>query len=193
MLGLTLTAAGQTARDHAFTSEERRALRAGRLVRRPRQHRRGGFRYIGGTSWQRVRAPRRDVWAVVLDVRNYPQLIPAVSEARVVQDRGARRLLFLSHRMSLAQVSYFAWAEVDATSRTIRFELDRSRPHDVRDGRGFLTVDAYGAEASIVTWGVMADPGVGVLTGLIGPSLQDWILRVPWCLRGMVEHRAPGC
>jgi carbon monoxide dehydrogenase subunit G len=141
----------------------------------------------------RVHAARDDVWRAVLDIRNYPRLIPGVVEARMVEDDGDDRVIFLRHRYSFVHAAYFAKIHVDEPSHILRFELDRSRPRDVGGGRGFLSVASYRGTDSIVTWGVLADAGGGLLSGVFAPLLQDWILRVPWCVRGRLEAGRPGC
>lgn len=187
---ITAAAAAQSAAP--FTRSERRRLVRGELVTRPETRLEGGFHYVGGTSWQRVRAPRERVWRVVQDIDLYPRLIPGVDEARLIEDRGARRLIFLRHRYALVSASYYAWVRADRDAHTLHFELDRSRPHDVRAGRGFLTVEPYRG-GSIVTWGVRADVGSGLVTGVIEPLVRRWILEVPRCVRAVLEPDQPGC
>ncbi len=170
-----------------FTPEERQRLLGGELVRRPDERREGGFSYIGGTSWIRVAAPRERVWEIINDVSLYPRLIPGVSEARVVEEHGSRRVIYVRHTYSFVSAAYSASVRAERRRWTISFELDPSRPHDVRDGRGFLTLDRYGRGETIVTWGVMADVGSGIVTGVFAPVIHDWILKVPWCVRGQLE------
>ncbi len=177
----------------AFTPQERELLMAGELVRRPAARRERGGSYIGGTSYQYVRAPREAVWDAIVDASNYPRLIPGVDRAEVVQDRGSRRIMLLRHSYLFVRASYYAAVRIDRSEWTIHFELDPSRPHDVRDGRGFITVDRFRRHESIVTWGVMADVGSGIITGVFAPVIHDWILRVPWCVRGLVEARPERC
>lgn len=178
----------------ALTPRERHRLDEGELVRRPRTTRAGRFRYIGGTSWLRVRAPRREVWRVIDDVTRYPRLLPGVVEAREIERRPGRRLVYLRHRYAFVQTSYYAVVRPDPERYTIDFELDRTRPHDVRAGRGFLMVTRWaGGRESIVTWGIRADVGAGLLTGVFAPLLRDWILRVPECVRAELEPGRASC
>lgn len=195
-LGLALLCLGASVRAQhgaGFTPEERRALREGELVRRPQTRREGGHSYIGGTSWIRVDAPRDRVFEEVTDVSAYPRLIPGVSEARLVEGHGDRRLVFFRHRYSFVSASYYAFVRIDRDAHTVHFDLDPSRPHDVRAGRGFISVDRHGRTRSIVTWGVMVDAGSSIVSGVFGPVIHDWILRVPWCVRGRVVPAQPGC
>lgn len=192
-LGLMASAALAQDRGAPFTPGERARLLAGELVRRPDARREGSGRYIGGTSWQRVRAPREAVWQVINDVRNYPRLIPGVDRAEVVEDRDGQRVVSVRHSYSFVSASYSARVRADAGAHTLYFELDPTRPHDIRDGRGFITLDRYGEDETIVTWGVMADVGSGILTGVFAPVIHDWILKVPWCVRGRMERGQGSC
>lgn len=187
LLVASVAAAQRPAAGAPFTAEERERLLAGELVRRPDARREGPYSYIGGTSWIRVAAPREEVWAVIEDVSRYPRLIPGVSEARVVEERGSRRVIYLRHHYSFVSAAYHASVRADRRRWTLTFELDPTRPHDVRDGRGFITLDRYGRGETIVTWGVMADVGAGIITGVFAPVIHDWILKVPWCVRGELE------
>ncbi len=187
VVSLVGTALAQRPTAAPFTPEERQRLIAGQLVRRPETRREGGNTYIGGTSWMRVRAPREQVWDAIVNAANYPRLIPGVDTARVVEERGDERIVYLRHSYSFVSAAYFARVRVDRRHWTIHFELDPTQPHDVRDGRGFITLDRYRGDETIVTWGVMADVGSGILTGVFAPVIYDWILRVPWCVRGFVE------
>jgi ribosome-associated toxin RatA of RatAB toxin-antitoxin module len=141
----------------------------------------------------RVRAPRDRVFEEVLDVRAYPRLIPGVVEARLVEDTPERRVVYLRHQLAIVSAAYHAVVRVDRPAHTVRFDLDRTRPADVRAGRGFVSVTPYRGTESIVTWGVMADPGSAILRGVFGGVIQDWILKVPWCVRGRLEPGQPGC
>lgn len=193
LAGLSILAAAHAQPAAApFTAEERRRLRAGELVERPTTRTEDGFHYVGGTSWQRVRAPRDEVWRAVLDVDRYPRLLPGVDRARLARDGSDRRILHLRHRYAFVTASYYAIQRIDRAEHTLHFELDRSRPHDIRAGHGFLRVHAYRG-GSIVTWGVMADVGSGLLTGILEPIFRRWILAVPTCVRGALEPDQPAC
>ncbi len=185
-------AMAQTRTAAPFTREERARLRAGELVRRPEHQRIGDATYVGGMSWQRVRAPRERVWETILDASRYPRLIPGVDRANVIEDRGDRRVMFIHHTYLFVGVGYHANVRIDRERYTIEFDLDRTRPHDVRDGRGFISLARYGRDDTIVTWGVRADLGSGILTGVLSAVIDDWILRVPYCVRGQME-RVAGC
>jgi len=172
--------------DAAFTPVERARLRNGELVTREVMRSEGRYHYIGGTSWQVVRAPLEDVWTMVLDTDVYPRIIPSLAEARVVRDGEDQRIVHMTHRYSIATAEYFARVSIDQDAHRVNFDLDRSRPHDLHAGRGFISLSDY-REDTIVTWGALADLGSGMIMQIFGPMLHDWILRVPRCLRDEIE------
>lgn len=194
LFGSALLGSGAIAQpsERAFTVAERARLRAGELVVRNDTRREGAHRMIGGTSWQRVHAPIEQVWEAVLDTSAYPRLIPALERAELVRDDDSVRLIRMHHRYSFATASYFARVSIDPERHHIRFDLDRSRPSDLRAGRGFITLSPYRGD-TIVSWGVLADPGGGVIAEVFGSLMHDWMLAVPRCVREYVEPGHPGC
>ncbi len=170
----------------AFTEQERAQLLAGELVRRNISRREGGSHLFGGASWQRVRAPIERVWETVVDPGAYVRLIPSLDQVRVVEERGDTRVVYMHHSYAIASTSYHAVMRLDHERHEMRFDLDRSRPHDVREGRGFLALSSFRGE-TIVAWGMLADVGAGVVQQVFGPFLNQWLLLPPRCLRDEVE------
>ena len=171
----------------AFTAEEEQALRSGQLVVRPTEVVRGGSRLMGGLAWQVVDAAPSRVWQVMTDVRAYPRFLPAVEEARFIDNSGADRRLFIRHRMGFVGVSYFVLATNDAASGRVRFKLDRSRPSGLRDAFGELRVSSYPNGRSVVSLAILADVGQGLIAGLVRKNVHEWMLRVPAQLKKFVE------
>ncbi len=191
---LLLAAGGAAAQRSAapFTAAERRAIQAHRFVSRPVTRERDGFHYLGGTSWQLVDASPDEVWRVVGDPTTYPRLIPSLTDVRVVREEEGRRLVRMAHRHSFASASYFAVVELDPARHRMSFRLDRSRPHDIAAGHGFINLHPYRGQ-TLVEWGVLADMGGGVAQQVFGPFLHDWLLKIPRCVRAEVEPGAEGC
>ncbi len=177
----------------AFTEAEQRTLVGGELLRRDLSHREGDRQLYGGASWQRVHAPIERVWEVATDPRSLTQLIPSLDEARVVSQQDGARVIYMHHSYAIAETSYYVRMEIDDAARSLRFRLDPSRPHDIREGRGFLSLSSYRGD-TIVAWGMLVDPGAGVVTQLFGPMLNEWLLLPPRCMRDAVEPgRGPTC
>lgn len=186
--GLTLSLSVGLARSQSseFSAAERRQLLAGELVRRDTARTEGRNHLFGGTSWIRVHAPIDRVWRTVRDPSIYPRLIPSLARVTVVERRDDAVVLQMHHEYAIASTDYHARMTFDDAGHSVRFELDRSRPSEVRAGRGFLTLSAYQGD-TIVSWGMLADVGVGPIQQVFGPFLNDWLLKPPRCLRDEVE------
>lgn len=174
------------AQSDAFTSEERAALLAGQLVRRDLSRVEGGRALYGGASWQRVSAPVEDVWRIATDTSALPRLIPSLDHARVIVDGRHSRIVYMHHSYGLAQTAYHVSMRIDEREHLVRFELDATRPHDIEAGRGYMRLTPHRG-GTIVEWGMLVDPGQGVVMQLFGPMLSEWLLLPPRCMRDAAE------
>jgi hypothetical protein len=169
-----------------FTPAERRALLAGELVRRNVVRREGHNQLFGGVSFQLVHAPIDRVWRTVTNASLFPRLIPSLDEARVVEEHPTYRLIYMHHSAAMVSTAYHVRMHVDDATHSLRFDLDQSHPHDMRAGRGFLSLTPYRG-GTIVSWGMLADVGGGAIMQLFAPFLNDWLLKPPRCVRDEVE------
>jgi carbon monoxide dehydrogenase subunit G len=182
-----LAAASAGAQDTSeFTARERERLLAGELVRRDISRRENGRELYGGASWQLVRAPIERVWRTVNDPQAYPRLIPSLDRVRVVSEDGDRRTLYMHHSYGIGETEYHIVVRANEAEHAIRFDLDESRPHDMRAGRGFISLTPYRGH-TIVSWGMLADAGGGIIMQLFAPVLNDWLLLPPRCVRDEIE------
>ncbi len=182
-----------SAQDGGFTVEERGLLLRGELVRRDLSRLEGGRMLYGGASWQRVEAPIEDVWEVAIDPAALTQLIPSLDGARVVSSHDGERLVEMHHSYGIAETRYHIVMRFDPSDHALRFQLDPSRPHDIRSGYGHMRLTRYRG-GTIVEWGMLVDPGAGVVMDLFGPMLGEWLLLPPRCMRDAVEPgRSPSC
>jgi carbon monoxide dehydrogenase subunit G len=193
LLGSIGLFAPASAQDGGFTVEERGHLLAGELVRRDLSRFEGGRMLYGGASWQRVEAPIEDVWQLATDASALTRLIPSLDGARVVQDRDGERLIEMHHSYGLGEARYHIVMRIDPSDHAMQFHLDPSRPHDIRSGNGHMRLSRYRG-GTIVEWGMLIDPGGGVVMELFGPMLGEWLLLPPRCMRDEVEPgREPSC
>lgn len=170
-----------------FSEVELRALRSGGLVVRRKSERRGNQILLGGTSWQVVALPPDAVWRAVLDTPRYTKMLPACTAARVVETVGSRRTIFLGHQSGLMRASYYLNTRVYADRRDLTFVLDARRPRSVRAAWGFFTVRPYGEGRSLLSYGLMADFGDGLVGGIVRQRLHAWSLRVPATIKAYLE------
>lgn len=183
-----LPAIGSAQGGGTFTAAERQRLSRGELVMRRESQMRGELRLIGGTSWQVVDAPPDAVWEAVTDTDDYTRFLPRVVESRVVRDRDTQRLVFLRHAQGPVEASYTVRIDFMPRQRMARFRIDPARSDSVRDGWGFFIVQPFGDDRAMVTFGILADVGSGMVTGLVRPAVHEWMLRVPEELKKHVER-----
>jgi len=185
----------QTPADEGFTADERSHLDQGRLVQRPTSQRRGQLRLIGGSAWRVVDQPADVTWRALLDDGAYADMLPATEDASVVSHRPGERVMRIRHAVGFVRVSYHLRFTYDHDRHDIAFRLDRQRHNDLRAAWGFIRVQPFegSASRSLVSYGVMADPGGGVLSGVLRPRIHDSLLRVPSTIRrylhGAGAHR----
>lgn len=176
-----------------FTSEEQQSLESGGLVVRRQARRRGDLHLIGGTSYQVINRTPEEVWRAVLDTPRYTRFLPQLREARVIERATNRKLVFLRHAQGPVDASYFITQQLEHGARTLHFRVDPSRPSDLGEGWGFIQVAGYATSKAIVTFGIFADVGQGILAGLVRPSIHYWMMQVPALLkrylRGSGRHR----
>lgn len=175
----------------AFDADERTALLRGELVRRDLSRREGGRALYGGASWQRIDEPPERVWARATQVSALASVIPSLDEARLVEERDDQRVVYVHHSYGIGATAYHLRMRLDHAAHTLDFELDTSRPHDITAGRGHMVVTPHRG-GSIVEWGMLVDPGDGIVMQLFGPMLGEWLLLPPRCLRDDLRG-APTC
>jgi hypothetical protein len=170
-----------------LTPEEQALLANGRIVKRQQSQMVGGTRLYGGTSWQRVRHRPDVVWRAVLDTPRYTQILPQVTEARLLRRDGSKRTVHFRHGHGLLSLQYALVMHCSNETRAVHFYVDQSRPRSLRQGRGFLVVRPHGEEQSLIVFNVFADLGSGMISSILRPQIQDGVLGVPYSLKRFVE------
>jgi ribosome-associated toxin RatA of RatAB toxin-antitoxin module len=187
VLGLALGATPARAEDRELTKDEKHRLGLGELVVRPRAEQRGGQELIGGAAWQVIDARPEVVWQALMDTPRYRRFMPRVLESKLVGQRGDVRTVFVRQGSELLDASYYMKVRVIEAQRDITFAIDDSRPHDLRAAWGFYAVRPYGPNRTLLAYGIMADIGGGIVTGMLRGTIHEWMLKVPWLVKRFVE------
>jgi len=174
--------------DALLSSRERGALHAGRMVSRPLQFDQAGGHYVGGVSYQVVDAQPELVLAALSDVANWPEALPRTKSARLLDSANGLSRVELVQGGTFLEARYTVVLEqVDGT--TIRFWLDPSQPHDIRDVWGFFRIKPLPGGRSLITVGAALDLGDG-LPRLFEDRVASMLLRAPRQIRDFVQPRA---
>jgi len=165
----------------AFTQAERAVLESGEPVRHPRSIRRGGRRHIGGASWRVIPRPIDEVWRAVDDRSSLCRMLPECVGQRVVAHFDNGHVMRFTHAYGPVRATYHLRITFDPNAHDVHFRLDPTRPNDVSAVWGFVELHRYRRDdtRTLVSWGVMADPGSEIMTSLLGSAMQDSLLRVP--------------
>ncbi|AKF05424.1 SRPBCC family protein [Sandaracinus amylolyticus] len=179
------------AQDRGFSDAERSVLAAGRLIARRRVEQRGNLVHFGGTSFQTVDRPLTEVWRAVRDPANYRNLLPQVESVSVVSRGEHEGVIRIEHAYGLIRAAYHLRLRFADGRHDLTFDLDATRPNDVRSARGFMTLSEWPGDPgrTLVTWGILAAVDEGILGGLVRPQLHAWMLRVPTTMRSYLQGR----
>ena len=172
----------------ALSAGEQDALHAGRMVSRPLSFEQAGGRYVGGVSYQVVDAEPEVVLAALSDVANWPDALPRTKSARLLDSVNGLSRVELVQGGSFLDARYTVMLE-RADTETIRFWMDPSEAHDIRDVWGFFRVKALPGGRSLITVGAALDLGDG-LPRLFEDKVARMMLRAPRQIRDFVQPRA---
>jgi len=195
LLALTLAATAQAepsveaaAARPSLTAREQSSLHAGRMVSRAVRFEQAGGHYVGGVSYQVVDARPELVLAALSDVGNWPDALPRTKSARLLDSVNGVSRVELVQGGSFVDARYTVMLErVDG--ETIRFWLDPSEPHDIRDVWGFFRVKPLPGGRALITVGAALDLGDG-LPRLFEDKIAGMMLRAPRQIRDFVAPRA---
>jgi len=162
-------------------------LAAGQLVTRPTREQRGEMRLLGGASFQVIARPCDEVWRALLDTPHYTKLIPTLSKAQAVVEQSDYRLVRFEHRAGPIGIAYSLNMRLDAGSHDVTFALDPAKRGGPRAAWGFISLRPYGLGRTLLSYGVMADPGDGLLTSVLRGTMHEWMLRVPEQMKRFIE------
>jgi len=187
--GSKLAAAARASDARVITEREREALGAGSMVSRPLSFDDAGGHYVGGVSYQVVDARPELVLAALSDVNNWPDALPRTKSARLLETVGGLSRVELVQGSALVDARYTVVLE-RADADTIRFWMDPSFSHDIRDVWGFFRVKALPGGRSLITVGAALDLGDGLTRMLFEDRIAHMLLRAPRQIRAFVEPRA---
>lgn len=163
-----LLALAAPAQAEPLRADELAALHRGSTVRRQMELEHNDDRYAVGIAYAVVRAPVREVMAVLGDLEAYPSILPRLQEAREVRRRGDRRWVRFRHATKLGTAEYSCVLRQES-GRVVRFWMDPSRPHDIDDMFGYFRAEPFGPGKTLFTYAVA--------------------LRLPFTIRALFEGR----
>jgi hypothetical protein len=148
-----------------------------------------GGRWVGGVSYQVVRARPGVVLAAMANPAELGRMLPRTKSVKVlgVAARGAR--LELTQGTAVVDATYTVWLRRSGRNE-LSFRLDPTRPHGIRNVHGYLRARPFGRGHTLVTVAVALDVGPGLVRALFEDRIQRLILATPRHIRDYLEPRA---
>jgi hypothetical protein len=171
-----------------LSARDLEAVSADRLVVKHSVLFRGGRKYVGGVSFQTVRAPPELVLDTIFSTQAALEWMPQTLSARAVGGSGDD----LTVRFEQGEEPFVAThtLHIWRDDLAIRWQLDPRHPHDIADVWGFLSATPFDAERSLLTLGILLDLGDGVVRAFAEPDIQRTVLGTPETIKTYVEARA---
>ena len=173
----------------ALSSGEMKQIEAGAVVTRPVRFQYDQRRYVGGVSYQLVKASPHEVLAALVDVDRLAAILPRTRSVRLVAAASHAAQFELTQGNSLVQAQYGILL-VRHSRDELRFWLDKGRPHDIEDVWGYFRAQRFDADHTLMTVGVALDLGPGIVRLLFEDHIQRLILATPQRIRDVVEFPA---
>ncbi|MBC7171585.1 MAG: SRPBCC family protein [Polyangiaceae bacterium] len=186
---LGCAALGSAQSDDGLSERDRGRLARGELIVRETSQRRGPLTLIGGTSFQVINASPDLVWRALHDAARFGEMLPGATRSQQTFRRGNDRGLAVQHGTGALSASYELKLNYVEPTRVVMFQVDDQNPGALRAGWGFLKVRPWaGGDKTLVTFGILADVGDGMLAGALRPRVHEWMLRVPQTMKRFLER-----
>ncbi|QQR91683.1 MAG: hypothetical protein IPJ88_08235 [Myxococcales bacterium] len=172
-----------------FSAKERKALKLGKNVCRSYTRRQAQLKLVGGTCWQRIARPADELWQILNHPKHYVRWLPALKSAKLLRTRGKTKLLYFQHEHGLFSGGYATNLSYDSSKKEVSFKVDPSIKGVLRAGFGYFTLRPIDATHCLLSYGILADLGSGIIAGVLRPVVHTWMLRVPRELKRYAESR----
>lgn len=182
-------AATAAASADGFSATEEKQLERGELVSRPMAFEKNGARYIGGISYQVVKATPDRVLSAIRDPDQLAKMLPRTQRVTLVDEQGPHRWLELEQGNNFVKARYTVVLEDHPNNGEIAFRLDRHRPHDIDDVYGSFRVQAMNDDRSIIAVTAALDVGSGIVRMFFENKIQALILGTAAHMRDVIEQR----
>ena len=185
-LALTLPrASAESASD--LNAAERRKLRDGEIVVRPKTEARGRLQLIGGTSYLIVDASPDAVWQAVRDAPNFHKMLPQAHTTKVLAQSDEHARVRLSHSYGPMATSYVLDLRYLNETRVMMFRLNERYAGGMEAGWGFIRIGEHSNGQTLISFGAMVDIGQRLGTNLVKGQIHEWLLKVPLTMKWHIE------
>lgn len=166
---------------------DKQRLARGELLTRPVSEKRGSSLFIGGSAWQVIHCPPELLWTALHHTPRYRAMLPKMHAVKLLSSQGRLRIVEFQQRQGAFRFEYRLRLEFDEEEKVLFFRALPYAESAIREGWGYFRVRPDGKGRSLLSYGIRADIGRGLLVGLVRPVVHRWMLRVPSTVKSHVE------
>jgi len=135
-----------------------------------------------------IDAPREEVWTVLHDYDNFYRFFPNVRYTKVIKREGEIYWVDYVTKVMWVEAKYTLKFNSVELNKRIEVELDKSRPHDIRETNAtWLLEDAPEGSGTIVKYSTYIDSGIAAPASLAKKASKMSLPKVVKCVKSRVE------
>ncbi|OGP61211.1 MAG: hypothetical protein A2V67_09985 [Deltaproteobacteria bacterium RBG_13_61_14] len=110
-----------------------------------------------------IKGPPEDVWKVIRDYDHFGEFMPRVRSCRITKQDGEAYWIVYDMEVLGIQVIYNLITMGKEKYRRIEFDLDRLKPNDIREARGYYVLDdAPDGQGTVLSYSALVATGIPV-------------------------------
>lgn len=173
-----------------ISAEEERELDGGRSIERRFELPYKGTKYLGAVSYSVLNTSCDKPALLWTDPgKHLAKALPATRDVKLLERRGDRARLRVTHGNAVLQGSWGATYRVSPDGTTARFWLDDDEPKDVKDVFGYFRLSAWRGGGCLVTAAVAVDPGDGLLASMFRTMIHNYLVRTAARIQRYVHNQ----
>ncbi len=126
-----------------------------------------------GQSMALIKKPVATCWEIFTQFDKQAEYFPRKTVSQVIDSKPGLALVQKEFKFYWVTIRYVMKYKIDAKNYRIDFEIDKSRPHDIKDSAGFFRFEPLSAGETLFIYGVTR-----VDTGLAMPGfVQEYLQK----------------
>ena len=110
-----------------------------------------------------IKAPREEVWKVIRDYNRFGEFMPRVKSCRIIRQEGESFWIVYDMEVLGIRVIYSLVTVGKDKFRRIEFNLDPTKPNDIKEARGYYVLDdAPDGQGTVLSYSAKVTTGIPV-------------------------------
>lgn len=138
-----------------------------------------GKGYIGGTSYGLIDEDMDKAWNAIRDANVYPKIYPTTMKSETVYKKGNKSIVRMVQGNKVVKATYYLNYKVDEENYKLSWKLNKSKPHDINDSRGYFQFSEYKDGRILMKMTSVLDIGNDIIEKLFGEKIAVGMLKMP--------------